>query len=32
MRGLWGQSFGAGTSFVGAVDEIFVVQSRLQKK
>ena len=32
LRGLWGQSFRAGTSFVGEVDELIVVQKRLRRK
>ena len=32
LRGLWGQGFGAGISFVGAVDELIVVQKRLRRK
>ena len=32
VRGLWVQSFGAGVSFVEAVDEVMVVQKRLRRK
>ena len=32
VRGLWGQNFGAGTSFVGAVDELIVAHKSLRRK
>ena len=32
LRGLWGQSFGSGTTFLGAVDELIEVQKRLRRK
>ena len=31
VRGLWVQNFGAGNSFVGAVDELIEVQKRLRR-
>ena len=32
VRGLQGQNFGAGISFVGAVDELIEAQKRLRRK
>ena len=32
VRGLWGQNFAAGTSFVGAVDELIEVKKRFRGK
>ena len=32
LRGLWVQNFGADTSFVGAMNELIVVQNYLRRK